>query len=538
NAALDNLGFMAADWITQGLAQTGIVEIVPSISMMSSARHSAEQGGLRDAAALRELGQATGAGTVVTGGYYQQGDSVRFQVQIMSSGDGRVLRALDPVVAPSSQPLGAVESLRQRVMATLATLFDSRLNRWATTATQPPTFTAYQEFIAGLDRFAAFDPAGAAQHFENAARVDTAFKLPLIFAANSYMNVGNFAKAESLGHVVERDADRLAPLDRAYLGWVLAVCRGDAEAAFQSSRRMIQLAPGSDAVYLFAGDAMQANRPREALNALLELDPNHGFTHGWWVYWQDRTMAWHMIGDHRGELKDAEEAMHRFPDNIQIMTAYARALAALGRTADLHAVLTRVENLDTQLDVSPADAMLLAALELRAHGMPAAADSVLAQTQTWLDARAGADSGAPAHHYLKALTAYSMGHWDDARREFERLTLIPGAILDTHGWLNTPPERFDFVGYLGVIAARQQYRAEAQRRDDQLAALKRPYLYGRQTMWRARIRAALGEREAAMGLIRDALRQGYPHGHTLHADLAFESLRSYPPYQALLKPKN
>ncbi|HET8713924.1 MAG TPA: serine/threonine-protein kinase, partial [Gemmatimonadales bacterium] len=47
NAALDNLGFMAADWITQGLAQTGIVEIVPSISMMSSARHSAEQGGLR-----------------------------------------------------------------------------------------------------------------------------------------------------------------------------------------------------------------------------------------------------------------------------------------------------------------------------------------------------------------------------------------------------------------------------------------------------------------------------------------------------------
>src|SRR5213595_2135965 len=36
--ALDNIGHMAADWVTQGLAQTGLVEVVPSMSVMTASR--------------------------------------------------------------------------------------------------------------------------------------------------------------------------------------------------------------------------------------------------------------------------------------------------------------------------------------------------------------------------------------------------------------------------------------------------------------------------------------------------------------------
>src|SRR5881396_225049 len=159
--ALDNLGHMAADWVTRGLAQTGLVEVVPSMSVMTASLATGEHGpGHIDAAALRTLGRETGAGTAVWGAYYRQADSIRFQVQISAAEDGKVLRALDPVVAPVSQPLAGVEMLRQRVMAALATLFDSRLSRWATTASQPPNFPAYQEFIEGLDRFVQFDMRG------------------------------------------------------------------------------------------------------------------------------------------------------------------------------------------------------------------------------------------------------------------------------------------------------------------------------------------------------------------------------------------
>src|SRR5439155_1729723 len=116
------------------------------------------------------------------------------------------------------------------------TLFDSRLSRWATTASQPPNFQAYQEFIAGLDRFVQFDMRGAIAHFERASAVDTTFRLPLIFAANAHMNLGEFAAADAIGHALEPHAGRLAPLDRSYLAWVLATCRGDAAEPLRGER--------------------------------------------------------------------------------------------------------------------------------------------------------------------------------------------------------------------------------------------------------------------------------------------------------------
>src|SRR5437762_5497295 len=197
--SLDNVGHMAADWVTQGLAQTGLVEVVSSMSVMSSSVASGRHGaGHLDAVGIQTLGRETGAGTVVSGAYYRQADSIRFQVQISAAKDGTVLRALDPVAGPISQPLTAVEALRQRVMAALATLFDSRLSRWATTASQPPNFQAYQEFIAGLDRFVQFDMRGAVAHFERAAAVDTTFRLPLIFAAHEHMDLGEDRKSTRL----------------------------------------------------------------------------------------------------------------------------------------------------------------------------------------------------------------------------------------------------------------------------------------------------------------------------------------------------
>src|SRR5207247_205699 len=119
DSTLDNLGHMAADWVTQGLAQTGLVEVVPSMAVMASERttrggHSA---GHLDGAGIRALGRETGAGTVVAGAYYRHDDSVRFQVEITDAADGKILRALDPVGGPVTKPLVAVELVRQRVIA-------------------------------------------------------------------------------------------------------------------------------------------------------------------------------------------------------------------------------------------------------------------------------------------------------------------------------------------------------------------------------------------------------------------------------------
>ena len=119
DATLESLGHMAADWITQGIAQTTRLEVVPSTGDFATRQRRDETGGHVD---LERIWRESGAATVVAGAYYRARDSIQFQVQIIEAASGHVIRALDPVAGHVGSPLGAVEILRQRVAATLDTL--------------------------------------------------------------------------------------------------------------------------------------------------------------------------------------------------------------------------------------------------------------------------------------------------------------------------------------------------------------------------------------------------------------------------------
>src|SRR5436853_388339 len=419
---LDNVGHMAADWVTQGLAQTGLVEVVPSVSVMSSSRTPGGHGpGHLDAVGIQTLGRETGAGTVVSGAYYRQADSIRFQVQISAAKDGTVLRALDPVAGPISQPLTAVEALRQRVMAALATLFDSRLSLWAKATGQPPTFAAYQEFIQGLDRMVQFDSRGAIQHFRRAAHEDTTFRLPLIFAAHEHMDLGEYATADSIAHAVERAPGRLAPLDQRYLTWVLVQSRGDRQRALETAREMATIAPNSETLWLVAQCALALNRPREMVAALATLGPDRGLFRGWSVYWFYLTFGRHLEGDHRRELKEALEGRRRHPTDFAVLAAEVRALAALGRTADISERLVEAPSLPPQPGWSPADIAIMAALELAAHDHQADAPAAGMWAVRWLEGRPATEARSVANRFRLALAYYVGGRLDDTRRLLEGL---------------------------------------------------------------------------------------------------------------------
>src|SRR5438034_715967 len=383
DGSLDNVGHMAADWVTQGLAQTGLVEVVSSMSVMKSSVAAREHGHIHlDAAGIQTLGRETGAGTVVSGAFYRQADSLRFQVQISAAHDGTVLRALEPVAGPIAQPLVAVEAVRQRVMATLATLFDSRLSFWAKSAGQPPTFPAYQEFIQGLDRMVQFDSRGAIGHFRRAAREDTTFRLPLIFAAHEHMDLGEFATADSIAHAVERAPGRLSPLDQHYLTWVLAQ----------------------------------------------------------------------------------------------------------GRAADITARLVEAPSLPPQPGWSPADIALIAALELAAHDHRAEAPAAGGWAVRWLESRPPAEAHSVANRFRLALAYYVGGRLDDTRRLLEGLAseAAHGAPdSSTMRWIGIitgdSPDHLTFLGFLGVIAARDGKREAALRLAQTLQGMSPRYLYGRHT---------------------------------------------------------
>jgi len=112
DSSLAPLGHIAADWLTQALARKRQLEVVPG----AAASHL-------DAADLRALAARTGAGTVVTGSYYRDGDSVRFNVQVVDAARGTVRRGVEPVGAPRRAPTQAAEALRHRLTALFDTLF-------------------------------------------------------------------------------------------------------------------------------------------------------------------------------------------------------------------------------------------------------------------------------------------------------------------------------------------------------------------------------------------------------------------------------
>jgi tRNA A-37 threonylcarbamoyl transferase component Bud32/tetratricopeptide (TPR) repeat protein/TolB-like protein len=543
--SLDNLGHMAADWVTQGLAQTGLVEVVPSMSVMSSSAAARERGADHlDAAALRALGRRTGAGTVVSGAYYRQADSIRFQVQISAARDGTVLRALEPIAGPTAQPLSVVEALRQRVMAALGTLFDSRLSFWAKTAGQPPTFAAYQEFIQGLDRMVQFDPRGAIDHFKRAALEDTTFRLPLIFAAHEHMDLGEFATADSIAQFVERAPGRLSPLDRHYLTWVLAEARGDRQQALETAREMATMAPNSETLWLVAQCALALNRPREMATALTALGPDRGLFRGWSVYWFHLSFAHHLVGDYRRELREALEGRRRHPEELTVLAAEVRALAALGRAADLEGRLAEAASLPPQPGWAPADIALLAAFELTAHDHRPDAAAASMWAVRWLESRPAAEERSVAHRFRLAIAYYQIGRLDAVRSLLEALAVETVDPADAAGmrWMSAitgdAPDRLTFLGFLGVLAAREGKRDDALRLGRTLQAMSPRYLYGRHTMWRARIHAVLGERDGAVDLVREAFAQGYPRGGVMHLFPSLMALRDYPPFQDLLRPKD
>src|SRR2546426_4951435 len=62
-----------------------------------------------DARGIQALAAEAGAGTVISGSYFKEGDSVRFQLQIIDAERGTVRRVLEPVGAPTSAPLQAAD---------------------------------------------------------------------------------------------------------------------------------------------------------------------------------------------------------------------------------------------------------------------------------------------------------------------------------------------------------------------------------------------------------------------------------------------
>ena len=523
--ALDPLGRMAADWLTQGLAHTQMLDVVPS----SATAVKPDGGGSRapEVDRVAALGEATGAGTVVWGTYYRQGDSLRFQAQVSDVRRRTLLRAFEPVTGAVARPAEAIERLRQRVTAGMATMFDPQLAALSWNTIEPPTFEAYREFMLGLEQFYQFDfPASLASWARAEALDSTASQSTrnhaALWAAVALDGLNRRAEADSVLRVLSGRRQRLSRLERASLDWQLTRLRGDRSGALEAARRVHEVTPGSDLSELMHGfTATEVNRPGEGLAALTQIDERGPQAIVW--YWSSLTDARHMLGEHERELADARRGWQRAPSTATLLNE-VRALAALGRADELSARLEESPSVPQHPFATPGYVMEVAALELRAHGHAAAAGAAAERGLSWYRTRPEEERQSETYEFDLARVLYFRGRWSEASTAFERLA---GAY----------PDSANYLGYIGASAARQGNHREAERVSAVLASLKDPYLRGAHTYWLARIAALLGRREQAMTLLRDAFQQGLIYSPELHTVIDFESLRDYPSYVELLRPK-
>jgi tetratricopeptide (TPR) repeat protein/tRNA A-37 threonylcarbamoyl transferase component Bud32 len=520
--SLDQVGFMAADWITQELMRPGIIDVIPSPTALQSWRYVvSEVDAGRERDPIKALAEETSAGIVVSGAFYGGSEGYQFHTQITDARRGQPLYASEQVVG--STPEQAIGVLSQEVLGALAASLDERLAGTAGVRTQPHSLAAYQAYADGMELYNSSDWAEAIPHFYRAAELDSTFTIPLIYATWSLSNLGLSAEADSLVREVERHRDQLPPYDRHLLDALVGnYVTFDRERAYLGYRRAAEIAPSSKAAFNMGMQALYLNRPREVIATWQQLDPERGAMRGRVAYFNVLASAWHVLNEHEEELTVAREGRQLYPANPQALRLETLALAALGRTEELDSLLKEVEALPPGSRPSAATVMYVVVAELRRHGHGDAAQEALNRTIEWHESMpAGEAATADSRVWYGRMLNYA-GRFAEAEDIFEAL-------------LEEEPENYTYRALLGVTAAR---RGDVERAEQVWSWLEqdppRPWSAAYQ---QACIAALLGDRDRALSRLREAFTFGSAQGAGVHRDLDLEPLWDDPEFEELTRPK-
>jgi tRNA A-37 threonylcarbamoyl transferase component Bud32/tetratricopeptide (TPR) repeat protein len=499
-------GRLAGDWITQGLHEAGMVPVVPwQSSLMASEFHERSPGSAGPHGLLSTMEDETGAGLVISGSYYRTGDSLRFQAMVSNAHTGELLAAPAPVVVSRDSAASAVGELRQRLMGAVALLLDERLAEREEFTTLPPTYEAYRAFDRGLAHYSLYEyPEARAAMLEAWGR-DTTFVPALVFAAFAAMNGNDWAAADSL---IQRALARRSALNEYYeslADYLAAVIDGDMALALRQLSRSAAVAPGSYAAYNSAYRLQQLNRPAEADSILASMNPDRGPMREWPAYWSQRAYNNHLLARFDVELGLARAMRARHPSQRVTWVIEARALAALGRNAELDSLITAARQLEPDVYWSLGAMLVTAAEEFRLHG-GGSAEARYLEAKAWLDERLAVSPDNTAHWTWLAWALTGLHQSDSAERVWLRVD-------------QADPGRASTRGRLAVLAARRGDTAAAER---WLAGTSRHEL-GVSLFQRARVAAILGDESAALKNLGDALRAGVDNWHW-HLHEAWEDL--------------
>jgi len=492
---LTPLGFMAADWISQGLTRTGTLEVVDARTVAVTSEVVGQiPWPLRGRDKGRALAEETGAGLLLTGRFYLDGDSLRFNATISDVVAGKLLQSLTPVSGLASSPSAVIEKLRQRVVASLVQASDTVVLATLGSYSDPPNLDAYTELRKGIEAYFTGSDATLFSHLRSAISLDTTYVTPWVFLAFSAAYRDQPELADSALKHAYAMGDRLMPAERAMLDHVQAELRGDGEASLRAAQSFMELTPGSmESPLLATSAALSSRRPRLALEILRGVDPDRGLNLAGPFYWIYQGAGAYQLGDYKKSLEMSRAGLKRFPGSFSLSFVLIGGAAHLGRMDDIDDAIEAQSG--ANVDVRRARLALRAATILQDVGRGADAKRYLDNALREL---ASSGDTAVGRTMLRGNMLMALGRWAEAKPFFS------GASGSSN-----PEQRVPALGALGMIAARTGAVADARRADSTLAALHIPYDRGFVPINRAHIAAQLAEPDKAFALVREAVAEGW-----------------------------
>lgn len=532
-ANMDPQGRAAAETIAEGISQMEELDVVP-VSALSerSPLEEREQAGSLNIDQILKLARETGAGIFITGTYYWIGEGPRFSAKITDAQTGKLISSVSSDFGEIEKSdkgfrsyMEIIHDLQQKIMGVLAARNDPYMSEIL--SLRPPTYEAYQEYRLGVEYFAGnYDQS--IMYFQKAHELDRSFILPLISISVVHTNNGRYQEAQVILDQLNSHRENLTAFDLALLDSQMCALEGKHLSSLGVLRQAEKKFPDSFTILHWAGyDSISLNRPQDALEFSSKQDietmskwtmPSSSWPQG------QKIDALHMLGDYEKEKESIREAKKLFLDRTW-RTREVRVYSALGEIQEVQKLVDESFAGLAKAD-NPGYVAYEAVEELRVHGHMGEAQNIADRLADWAQKQMPAD---PTEDQLRGLAGrlYLAQRWDEAGALFKNLAE------------NYPDSRLDFyyTARLGCIAARKGNTEEARKISRELEMLDRPYLLGRNTYRRARIASLLGQKQQAVDLLQQAIREGYRFGIYVIQDQDFLPLKDFPPFQEFVKPK-
>jgi len=510
DSALAVWSVLAAEWIGNAIDRARPVPVVPATAVRDAIA------ALGDRVSVDSVAGRVAASYAVAGTLARTGNQLRFQLELLDTRTGDRLRALDPVTGPVDSVDVLVARLSNIAAAGVVATLDPDAPPWfENTSALPPSIAAYEQYLVQVDLFCRDRYEESIEVGNEVLRLAPDFYWAIGYLGGAYGNLGHDVIADSLVKVRESMLPNMTTVERAQTDWYAGVRYSDRERSVRGADEMFRLAPTALG-YLAAKASFETGRASEALERDLATDVTLPCWRNRAQLWRDLSSGYHVLGRYQEELGIVRDGLERFPGDRTLTNDEARAFAGMDQVERVDSVARAMDALPQQPGVDPDLPLVLAGLELRAHGHADAGARMLNEAIARYEARPPEED-----RYDRARTYYWAGRWADAEPIFAEL-------------VQDEPDDWDYLGFYGATLARQGRVEDAEAVSRTLGAMHLPWLRGRHIFGQVLIAAALDRNDEAITLLQRAFAQYYPFGTYLHIEPTFEDLRKDPRWMALV----